>query len=49
MNAVETIEDPSFIVSLIATIRIFPFAEKVAQELLDTLEERCNEESLKNL
>jgi len=43
MNAVETIEDPSFIVSLIATIRIFPFAEKVAQELLDTLEEKYPE------
>jgi len=43
MNAVETIADPGFIVSLIATVRIFPFAEKVAQELLNTLEEKFPE------
>ena len=43
MNAVETIADPSFLVSLIATVRIFPFAEKVTQELLNTLDEKFPE------
>ena len=43
MNAMETIADPSFLVSLIATVRIFPFAEKVTQELLNTLDEKFPE------
>ena len=39
-NAVETINDPKFVVSLIATIRKFPFAENVALQLFECLEEK---------
>jgi len=39
-NAVETIDDPKFIVSLISTLRIFEFAEDVTSEVFKVLEER---------
>ena len=39
-NAVETINDPKFIVSLIATVRIFSFAEDIVQDMFKTLEEK---------
>eukprot|EP00092_Neocalanus_flemingeri_P021500 GFUD01023314.1.p1 GENE.GFUD01023314.1~~GFUD01023314.1.p1 ORF type:complete len:567 (+),score=246.89 GFUD01023314.1:58-1758(+) len=38
--AVEAINSPKFVVSLIATVRIFPFALTVSQELMETLEEK---------
>ena len=37
MNAVESINDPKFVVSLIATIRRFQFADTVVTELFDIL------------
>ena len=39
-NAVDTVQDPKFIVSLIATVRMFDFAEDVAQELFAVLEDK---------
>ena len=39
-NAVETIDDPKFVVSLISTLRIFEFAESLTTWLLSVLEER---------
>ena len=39
-NAVDTIDDPKFVVSLISTLRIFEFAESLTSWLLSVLEER---------
>lgn len=39
-NAVESIKDPKFVVSLIATIRRFQFAESVVTDLFDILVEK---------
>ena len=40
LNAVESVNDPKFVVSLIATIRRFQFAEHVVVELFDCLEKK---------
>ena len=39
-NAVDSIDDPKFVVSLISTLRIFEFAESITSSLLSVLEER---------
>ena len=45
-NAVETIDDPKFIVSLISTLRIFEFAESITTSLLSVLEEKYSDHSI---
>ena len=39
-NAVDTIQDPKFIVSLIATLRIFSFTEEIVDQMFGVLEEK---------
>lgn len=38
--AIEAVKSPKFVVSLIATVRLFPFALDISKELLDILEEK---------
>lgn len=42
-NAVDTIQDPKFIVSLISTLRIFAFTEDIVGELFGVLEEKYSD------